>query len=125
MLARDCGVCAACGLDCIVLLQQLKRLRSEERKEQFGVGTQVFVHNTTLPCDLTALPRFIARLAELGIKGARRYLGQRLWEMDHVVPVSEGGGACGLDNLRTLCWRCHTKETTTLAGRRALSKRGT
>lgn len=25
------------------------------------------------------------------------------WEADHIVPVSEGGGLCGLDGYRTLC----------------------
>lgn len=48
---------------------------------------------------------------------------QHLWEADHTLPVSEGGGAArGVDplpNLRTLCIRCHQGETTRLAGRRA------
>jgi 5-methylcytosine-specific restriction endonuclease McrA len=34
-----------------------------------------------------------------------------LWEADHIVPVAEGGGACGLENYRTLCVPCH-KEIT-------------
>jgi len=42
-----------------------------------------------------------------------------LWQMDHVVPVIEGGGECGLDNLRTLCIACHKAETAALAKRRA------
>lgn len=29
------------------------------------------------------------------------------WEADHIVPVSQGGGVCGLENYRTLCLRCH------------------
>lgn len=29
------------------------------------------------------------------------------WEADHIIPVSKGGGCCGLDNLRTLCRKCH------------------
>ena len=43
------------------------------------------------------------------------------WHADHIVPVSEGGGACDLSNLRTLCWRCHRAETTAL--RRRLYRR--
>lgn len=42
----------------------------------------------------------------------------RFWEADHIVPVSEGGGCCGLNNLRTLCIPCHKKETSTLSVRR-------
>ncbi len=43
--------------------------------------------------------RFLVRLLEMQwveLKGPE-------WEVDHVVPVVEGGGECGLDNLRTLC----------------------
>jgi len=29
------------------------------------------------------------------------------WEADHIIPVSQGGGVCGLENYRTLCLRCH------------------
>lgn len=34
------------------------------------------------------------------------------WEADHVVPVAEGGGDLGLDNLQTLCLWCHRKKST-------------
>lgn len=43
-----------------------------------------------------------------------KHLRVTLWEMDHVIPVAEGGGACGLDNLRTLCVWCHKDETRAL-----------
>jgi hypothetical protein len=35
--------------------------------------------------------------------------GQRrhLWDADHILPVSQGGGECDLANMRTLCLRCH------------------
>lgn len=42
-----------------------------------------------------------------------------LWQADHITPVIEGGGECGLDNFRTLCTRCHKEETAALARRRA------
>ncbi len=100
-------------------------MRSDERRARLGpIASGSGMQHLTLPGDVD-MPRFSARLAELGITKARRFLGQRLWEMDHVLPVSEGGGACGLDGLQTLCWRCHQKETTALAGRRALSRRTT
>ena len=38
----------------------------------------------------------------------------QFWEADHITPVSEGGGECGLDNYRTLCVMCHRKETDEL-----------
>jgi len=46
-----------------------------------------------------------------------------LWQADHIVPVIEGGGECGLENYRTLCTRCHKEETALLAKRRAEARR--
>jgi 5-methylcytosine-specific restriction endonuclease McrA len=40
--------------------------------------------------------------------------GGGLWDADHIVPVVKGGGLCGLDNLRTLCIKCHKNETKSL-----------
>lgn len=37
--------------------------------------------------------------------------GGGLWDVDHIKPVKEGGGCCGLDNLRTLCINCHKMVT--------------
>jgi 5-methylcytosine-specific restriction enzyme A len=47
----------------------------------------------------------------------------RTWQADHIVPVCEGGGECGLDGLRTLCTACHARETAALARRRAERRR--
>ena len=33
------------------------------------------------------------------------------WEADHIVPVADGGGECGLDNYRLLCRPCHLRVT--------------
>jgi 5-methylcytosine-specific restriction enzyme A len=33
------------------------------------------------------------------------------WEADHIVPVADGGGECGLDNYRLLCRACHVRVT--------------
>ena len=42
--------------------------------------------------------------------GRRRHL----WDADHVLPVSQGGGECDLSNMRTLCLPCHKKVTALL-----------
>ena len=44
------------------------------------------------------------------------------WEADHIVPVADGGGECGLDNYRLLCRACHL--AITLAWRRRREWRG-
>ncbi|XP_052270914.1 DNA annealing helicase and endonuclease ZRANB3-like isoform X3 [Dreissena polymorpha] len=41
------------------------------------------------------------------------------WHVDHIIPVWEGGGQCNIDNLRTLCVRCHNNVTATQASKRA------
>lgn len=45
------------------------------------------------------------------------------WEADHIVPVVEGGGECGLDNIRTLCRPCHVRVTSELRARLAERRR--
>jgi 5-methylcytosine-specific restriction protein A len=35
------------------------------------------------------------------------------WEADHIVPVADGGGECGLENYRLLCRTCHVLVTST------------
>ena len=47
--------------------------------------------------------------------GRRRHL----WDADHIVAVVEGGGECGLSNIRTLCLKCHRQATAELRARTA------
>lgn len=53
----------------------------------------------------------------LGIRAG--FPARSLWEADHIVPVIEGGGECGLAGLRTLCTACHLRETRALRRRLA------
>ncbi len=39
------------------------------------------------------------------------------WAADHIVSVVEGGGECGIENIRTLCLGCHASVTRELRGR--------
>jgi 5-methylcytosine-specific restriction endonuclease McrA len=41
-----------------------------------------------------------------------------LWDADHIIPVIEGGGECDLENIRTLCLKCHRAATAQLRRRR-------
>ncbi len=118
VLERDRGVCEACGLDCVALLKELKDLRAACRVERYGAA---FGFDGDLPSDRN-LDRFQARLTELALPRHLSSLSRRLWEMDHRTPVVEGGGSCGLENLRTLCWACHRLATAELARRRAASR---
>jgi 5-methylcytosine-specific restriction protein A len=109
VLKRDKGVCAACNLDCEKIIRIAKKLQ----RRLVGYNRHRF---TTTQRRLDSL---LAKWPKLGKGG--RYSGQfrSLWQADHIVPVIEGGGECGLDNYRTLCTPCHHKETAALARRRA------
>ncbi len=87
VLARDRGVCAACGIDCRAEFARLKRLRGSSR---------------------------ILAWAEWGLKPNQR---GSLWDADHIQAVAEGGGECDLSNLRTLCLKCHRRATADLRER--------
>ncbi len=63
------------------------------------------------------------------VKSSGGYYGTRhKWEADHILPVSEGGGLCGLDGYRTLCKgagtnNCHGKVSGELRKRLNARKR--
>ena len=46
------------------------------------------------------------------------------YEVDHIIPVCEGGGLMPPENLRLLCRSCHAAETAKLSGRRFTSRSG-
>lgn len=105
---RDRGVCALCGRDCERLRAAVERVTRREYQD---------APRSTLFYRLSRAYR--SQLVMAGFS-----TGQRLWHMDHIVPVAEGGGSCGLDNLRTLCQPCHKRETAMLARRLADRRRG-
>jgi 5-methylcytosine-specific restriction protein A len=112
---RDKGVCAICGQD-TERPERVRRLIVEMHSwHRFsGYGTPGIFRKSE------AVLHELWRWAF----GATRFAGlpsQWRWEADHVVPVSEGGGGCGLENMRTLCLPCHGKETGRL--RRRLNQR--
>ncbi len=111
---RDRGVCAVCGLDTEALVRELKRLRREARK-RMGYRDDHSSYYGRFYAD-TPFGQMVERLQ---LPRHLRDLDRSFWEMDHTIPVVEGGGECGLDNLRTLCWACHARATRQLRGRRA------
>lgn len=84
---RDRGICALCSTDTLAALRRLRSSRGARRQ----------------------------LLLEHWYIGKRRR--KSLWDADHIVPVVEGGGECDLDNLRTLCLRCHRAATLALRAR--------
>lgn len=85
---RDRGVCQNCGLDTEALKRTLLELRTRTPKEYERLTRKY-----------------------LAIYGFGFRLEEHAWEMDHRVAVSLGGGACGLENLFSLCIPCHRRKT--------------
>jgi 5-methylcytosine-specific restriction protein A len=97
IVRRDHGVCAVCGID-----------------------TQAIRYESML-----CAKKLDWRNEEHRLQWGPYYgRGSSLWDADHIVPVSEGGGVCGMENYRTLCLRCHRIETALLAGRLADRRKG-
>ncbi|MEW6280812.1 MAG: HNH endonuclease signature motif containing protein, partial [Candidatus Eremiobacterota bacterium] len=96
---RDRGRCARCGLD----TKKVRRLLGRARRAS--------------PAEFQAT---LEVLREQGFPPGRP--DAVLWHVDHITPVAEGGGLCGLENVRTLCLPCHRQATAELRAR--LSSRG-
>lgn len=76
---RDHGICYLCGIDTNIIRQELATILSLSWKN-IGFRKQWGPWYTN---------------------------NHVYWEADHIIPVSSGGGCCGLENYRTLCLRCH------------------
>lgn len=85
---RDKGICAMCGTDTKLIAKEIQSCKSGDEKNRL--------------------------LKQNNIPKTRKILrrnGGSLWDADHIVPVKDGGGQCGLENIRTLCISCHKKIT--------------
>ncbi len=99
---RDKGICALCSTHCDV--------RREHQDELYQM-----IKEAGVDWDL----RFFVSETIRNFKASDCYKSGDGWQADHIVPVSEGGGLCGLDNYRTLCLGCHKKATAALVARLA------
>ncbi len=90
---RDRGICRICRTDCRKIRREYAALPAANRAAS-------------------------ARRYEI----PKRRLRKTWWDADHIVPIAEGGKN-ELNNLRTLCIRCHKAETKALTLRRASARR--
>ena len=91
VFALEGGICQICGVDGYALFTRVLGLEPAERLNALCNA------NWKLPKSAKALDRLLQNPRE-----------GDFWQADHIRAVSEGGGGCGLDNLRTLCVPCHT-----------------
>ena len=96
LCSRDKGICAGCGIDVMWLGSEIRRITRTWRINRQATYSEM--------------------VRDFGPWG---FGFKRIWEADHIIPVIEGGGCCGLENYQTLCVLCHKKDSAELAKRRA------
>lgn len=86
---RDKGVCAVCGVRTSAIGKEILRQATDDDvqaiRQSYGVAKNRRVW--------------------------RSKFNSAVFDVDHITRVADGGGLCGLDNLRTLCCACHKAVT--------------
>ncbi|XP_032209962.1 DNA annealing helicase and endonuclease ZRANB3 isoform X2 [Mustela erminea] len=99
------GVCQLCNLNAQELFLRLRDAPKSQRKNLL---------------DIT----WISKLPLEQLNEMIRSPGEgHFWQVDHIKPVSGGGGQCSLDNLQTLCTVCHRERTARQAKERSQGRR--
>ncbi len=85
---RDKGICKICMDDTKIIAKKALELKKNNL--------------------ITELETFLkSKNISLKRKIWKSKCGGGLWDADHIIQVKDGGGQCGLDNIRTLCIDCH------------------
>lgn len=122
---RDKGVCAGCSIDTkelgFAFVRYQHEILSSQRESAIKNGITRLSREGWGYIERANLKTFQAWGLEYGIPPGR--LNKSWWDADHILPVAEGGGECGIDNYQTLCLKCHRAKTTEQARRKALACR--
>ena len=121
---RDKGVCKACGLDTEKLKAEWHKAVVDqflELRKKYDKTYRDLYHSNVHYSQAVQVGRFSPDF----IKPPDGFPidDRRWWEMDHIIPVVEGGGGCDFNGYRTLCIPCHKAETAALAARRAAKRK--
>lgn len=121
---RDRGICQLCGADTNRqgrILIHAVRFLSTETHPVLGRFSELYHAGFTWQLVSAEEKRNTQAASALWV-GRVHDATRDLWEADHIIPRVEGG-ANTLENLRTLCLKCHRAETAKLARRRACARR--
>ena len=100
VMARDKGICKICGRNTLTAEREFKKIVHDME----GQGA--------LPDSEPSKSMAISEIqAQFGFSRGRWH------EVDHEIPIAEGGGLCDPKHLRVLCGVCHLEETKRLAAR--------
>ncbi|CAE7540133.1 smrc-1 [Symbiodinium sp. CCMP2456] len=116
------GVCQRCGLDCHGLWQNLKSSNSSWLEELQKQNRMAAESKSAQSAAMHTLLSYLTRFDSESPDDFNLTEGS-LWQADHILPVWQGGGACGLENLQTLCASCHNLKTSEETKQRAAKAR--
>jgi len=85
---RDHGICAICKINTRLIRDEILESDMNER--------------------LNIYKKYSIPITR---KVKKRKNGGGLWDADHILPVKFGGGCCSLQNIQTLCIKCHKEKT--------------
>lgn len=133
VIERDKGICQICGFNTKEAKaphqEEYAKLRSRKLREQQDHSMQWrrTHEGRTAPHiinkDWRESKEYLAIQDAYEVIDEKYHFARgRFHEVDHIVPVVEGGGLCTIDNLRLLCGTCHNQETKKLAKRRTKKK---
>lgn len=127
---RDRAICAECGVDCDLerriqnqTTELWRWLARREAERLMALGELPSCYGSGMAKSWSECYDWANRWVAEDTKKAGWATTGHTWEADHIIPVVEGGGLCGLDNYRTLCIACHHKASAALARRRAEARR--
>lgn len=115
---RDSGICCECGVD---TEKEKRKFRLEPNgvdsshkrfwknhvfdRMRFDWAVKIYLKRKYQLITATK-----NRREKLSALGWPKYRSRDWWEMDHIIPFSEGGLTV-IENVRTLCCVCHKKRT--------------
>lgn len=119
---RDAGICKLCGRDTIKSEREWRALKLVRPREQnlrrrvallkhsaevalMAIKLTDAANEDQVKNNLSVAERALESMAQHG------YARGRWREVDHEVPVCEGGGLCDPSKLRLLCGTCHAIAT--------------
>lgn len=115
---RDQGICQLCRLDVKKLEAGAKRLMRTIKRISWEPDKHHLMRAKRAGLRLQAILR--KQVPSFAFSWSLHL--PHLWEMDHAVPLVEGGSN-RVENLRVLCRACHRAETKALAGRLAAKRK--
>ena len=109
VLQRDGGICATCGRDTVTAEREGAAAFNALRAEACQDGMS--------PSGLSPEDRRVLAKRQEAVLKSYGWARHSWREVDHILPVCEGGGLLGPENLRLLCGACQLAATAALRTR--------